>query len=145
MGNLKNKRHQTNNHHHVYKLPGRMTKDSDNATQTHTPTVKIEGSRIINIQKLQEYVNELTLHATQCGGSVVLTGEEIASLPGSCVGGVKSLVHTVCACSVTPGFLGLWKLADTTPQYHSVYHRIIVCCTHTIDDGGAFRRVWERG
>ena len=69
----------------------------------------------------------------------------IASFPGSCVGGVKSLVRTVCACSVTPGFLGLWKLADTTPQYHSVYHRIIVRCTRTIEDGGAFRRVWERG
>ena len=69
----------------------------------------------------------------------------LASFPGSCVGGVKSLVHTVCACSVTPGFLGLWKLADTMPQYHSVYHRIIVCCTRTIEDGGAFRRVWERG
>ena len=51
----------------------------------------------------------------------------------------------VCACSVTPGFLGLWKLADTTPQYHSVHHRIIVRCTRTIEDGGAFRRVWERG
>ena len=42
------------------------------------------------------------------------------------MGGVESLVHTVCACSVTlacsvtPGFLGLWKLADTTPQYCSV-------------------------
>ena len=23
-------------------------------------------------------------------------------------------VHTVCACSVPPGFLGVWKLADTT-------------------------------
>ena len=24
--------------------------------------------------------------------------------------GEKSLVHTVCACSVFPGFLGIWKL-----------------------------------
>ena len=24
--------------------------------------------------------------------------------------GKKSLVHTVCACSVFPGFLGIWKL-----------------------------------
>ena len=46
--------------------------------------------------------------------------DHLASFPGSCVGGVKSLVHTVCACSVTPGFMGLWKLADTMPQYHSI-------------------------
>ena len=51
------------------------------------------------------------------------------------MGRVKSLVHTVCTCSVTPGFLGLWKLANTTPQYHSVYHCIIVRCTCTIEDG----------
>ena len=69
----------------------------------------------------------------------------VASFPGSCVGRVKSLVHTVCACSVTPGFLRLWKVADTTPQYHSIHHRIIVCCTCTIEDDGAFRRVWEWG
>ena len=29
--------------------------------------------------------------------------------------GEKSLVHTVCACSVFPGFLGIRKLADITP------------------------------
>ena len=56
------------------------------------------------------------------------------------MGGVKSLVHTVCACS---GFLGLWKLAETTPQYHSVHHHIIVCFMRTIEDGAAFRRVWN--
>ena len=34
------------------------------------------------------------------------------------MGGVASLVHTVCACSVTPGAV------DTTLQYHSIYHHI---------------------
>ena len=58
-------------------LPGRTIKDIDTDTQAHTPTVKIEGSRIINIQKLQQYINVLTVHATQCGGSVILTGEEM--------------------------------------------------------------------
>ena len=59
------------------------------------------------------------------------------------MGGVESLVHTACTCSVTPGFLGLWKLVDTTSQYHSVYHRIIVRFTHTIEDGGAEESVNE--
>ena len=52
--------------------------------------------------------------------------------------GERALLDThCCACSVTPGFLGLWKLADTTLQYHSVHHRIIICCTCTIEDGSA--------
>ena len=39
------------------------------------PHTTIEGSRVINVMKLQQYINELTVHSTQCGGSVVLTGE----------------------------------------------------------------------
>jgi len=35
-----------------------------------------------------------------------------ASFPGSW--GKKSLVHTVCACSVPAGILQVWKIADTT-------------------------------
>ena len=61
MGNQKNKRHHRNHHRHVYmkkNLTGRTIKDSDTDTQAHTPTVKIEGSRIINMQKLQQYINE---------------------------------------------------------------------------------------
>ena len=34
-----------------------------------------EGSRIINMDKLKQYINDLTLHASRCGGSVVLSGE----------------------------------------------------------------------
>ena len=81
MGNQKNKRHHRNNHGRVYmkNLPGRTIKDSDTDTQAHTPTVKIEGSIIINIQKLQQYINELTVHATQCGGSVILTSSNLCS------------------------------------------------------------------
>ena len=36
-------------------------------------TVTIGGSRIINIDKLKQYTNDLTLHAAGCGGSIVLT------------------------------------------------------------------------
>ena len=32
-------------------------------------------------------------------------GGGLASFPGSCGGGVEGLVHTVYACSATPGFL----------------------------------------
>ena len=38
-------------------------------------TVTVEGSRTINIHKLSEYLNELTVHAAKCGGAFTLDGE----------------------------------------------------------------------
>ena len=38
--------------------------------------VTIDGSRIINIDKLKTYINDLTVHASKCGGIVTLTGEK---------------------------------------------------------------------
>ena len=56
MGNKKNKLHHRNGHRHVYtrkNLPGQKGKDSTQRdTPVLQPTVAIEGSRIINIQKL---------------------------------------------------------------------------------------------
>ena len=40
--------------------------------QTH---VSIEGSRIINIDKLLLFIDRLTSHTVQCGGAVILQGE----------------------------------------------------------------------
>ena len=51
--------------------------------------------------------------------------------------GEKSLVHTVCACSVPPGFLGIRKLADITPYTIPSIIVFFVRCT-TIEDGGDF-------
>ena len=39
-------------------------------------TVTIEGSRIINIDKLSKYVDNITVHPSKCGGNIVLTGEK---------------------------------------------------------------------
>ena len=38
-------------------------------------TLSIEGSRIINVDKLQQYMTNLTKHATKCQGRIVLRGE----------------------------------------------------------------------
>ncbi len=38
-------------------------------------TVTIDGSRIINMSKLKQYMNDLTIHAAQCGGAFTLAGE----------------------------------------------------------------------
>ncbi len=35
----------------------------------------IDGSRIMNLNKLKEYTDELTLHASRCKGSIILKGE----------------------------------------------------------------------
>ena len=40
------------------------------------PSLQITGSRIINLDKLQCYVEKLTSHASRCGGTVKLIGEE---------------------------------------------------------------------
>ena len=37
---------------------------------------RVEGSRIINLEKLQEYINTFIVHAAQCGGDILLTGEK---------------------------------------------------------------------
>ena len=69
-------------------MPGE--KCSDTSTDTHTaPTVTIQGSRIINVHKLQQYIGQLTVHATRCVGTVVLSGEVR--------NGLASLLSTQCS------------------------------------------------
>ena len=54
----------------------------------------MQGSRIINLDKLQEYINHLTVHGAQCGGDIVLTGETRA--------GLASIISTHCSkCNYT--------------------------------------------
>ena len=73
MGSYKNKRNHHNNHRHVFRQRWHAKKYQKQAC-THE-SVRIEGSRIVNIEKLQEYVNNLTINAAQCGGDVFLEGE----------------------------------------------------------------------
>ena len=35
----------------------------------------LKGSRIVNLEKSQEYINYLTIHAARCGGEIIITGE----------------------------------------------------------------------
>ena len=54
----------------------------------------MQGSRIINLDNLQEYINRLTVHAAQCEGNIVLTGETRA--------GLASIISSHCSkCSYT--------------------------------------------
>ena len=80
MGNIKNQRKSYSKHHrHAYrkkKLPcqkAQTRKSRD--TQTQKQAVSLEGSRIINLEELQKYTEDLNKHASQCQGSPVLSGE----------------------------------------------------------------------
>ena len=73
MGSNKNKRNHRNHHRHVFKRRWHAEKYQQRACTQQSGT--IEGSRIVNLEKLQEYINNLTVHAAQCGGDILLAGE----------------------------------------------------------------------
>ena len=56
-------------------------------TQQPLQQVVVEGSRIINIHKLQLFISRLTSHTVQCGGDIILKGEVrdgLASILSTC-------------------------------------------------------------
>ena len=89
MGNSRKKR-GSNRPRHVFKnrrMPHqkrklKVTGKTNTTLATPLPTeiqelehTTIEGCRIINIEKLNQYMKELALHASSCGGSFILNGE----------------------------------------------------------------------
>ena len=92
MGNRKNQRCHYNNHRrvfrkkHVYKSQPRSRR-----SPRKEPSLQAAGSRIINLDKLQCYIERLTSHASQCGGTVKLIrrAEEWACFDS------KQYLHTV--------------------------------------------------
>lgn len=101
MGSNKNKKNSRNNtHRHTYKrkkLPGQVKRKdktlSDNDKEEQT--VNIEGSRIINIEKLRLYTDDLAAHATRCEGSIILNGETRDGLASILTGHCSTCKHTI--------------------------------------------------
>ena len=62
---------------------------TDSSTQQEESRVSIEGSRIITVDKLQVYIDDLTKHSLHCGGSIVLCGE--------CRDGLTSILSSHCS------------------------------------------------
>ena len=92
MGNCKNKCNHRNNHRHVFKRKYHPEKYWKHANTQES--VLIQGSRIVNLEKLQEYINSLTMHAAQCGSDILLAGEKQS--------GLASIISTRCSkCSYT--------------------------------------------
>ena len=83
MGNKKNNKNHSN-HRHVYKKkrnPFKYKKSSctqltRQSRNSQSPPPTLQGSRIINLDKLQKYSSDLTAHSLRCDGTVTLTGEK---------------------------------------------------------------------
>ena len=76
MGNSKNKRKSYSKHNrHAYrrkKLPWKKTQTQvGQSMDTEKQIVNLEGSRIVNL----DYMEDVTKHAMQCQGSIILSGE----------------------------------------------------------------------
>lgn len=104
MGNTKNKRNSLKNTHrhaylkkknpkktHYYKKNQQMDTEqqTDTEQQMYKEDTEVAGSRIIDLNNLQQYTNDLTEHSTHCQGSITLSGESregLASvLSGNCL------------------------------------------------------------
>ena len=90
MGNSKNKARHNNYHRRVFskRKPPRQYKKA-------TGKCTIQGSRIINIDKLGEYVSSITQHSATCGGSVILSGEKRAGLASILSSKCTKCNHTI--------------------------------------------------
>ena len=64
-----------------------VSKSSDGNNDTNATL--LNGSRIINLEKLKEYISALTVHAAQCRSEIVLIGEKKA--------GLASVLSSKCA------------------------------------------------
>ena len=75
MGSDKTEKDHRYYHRHVYmkKLPCRKGKKQSETGRAESE-VKIEGCRIINIDRLQEYTDNLTERSRTCEGSITLIG-----------------------------------------------------------------------
>ena len=48
---------------------------TDGHQHTRRPGISLEGSRTINVDKLQQHTVDLTKHPARCRGSIVLCGD----------------------------------------------------------------------
>ena len=93
MGNNKNKKIKARSgHRHAYvkkKLPWMkkcIKKKQHNNTETEQNDKVLNGSRIINLEQLQEYTDELTKHSSECEGTISLVCETRDGLASTLTG-----------------------------------------------------------
>ena len=89
MANKRNKKNRKlSAHRHVFikkKLPGKCRSVSQQKRKS-SPTLQLQGSRIVNVENLQQYTTDLHHHSTVCEGSVSISTESRDGLT-SVIGG----------------------------------------------------------
>jgi len=95
MGSNRNKKNHRNNHRHVFRKrkspfskkiqPGLKENSVNQASaksvmvndkqDTNKTVTTIDGSRIMNVDKMKKYTDEIALHAARCEGSIILKVE----------------------------------------------------------------------
>lgn len=93
MGNNRNKKHHRNNHRHVFRKkfqPHKYKKPTQLPNSTLT-----KGSRIINLDKLHQYTDDISAHSLHCKGSIVLTGETRHGLASILKGQCPTCNHSI--------------------------------------------------
>lgn len=67
----------------------------NNGDTTKKTTVSMEGSRVINMEKLKQYTADLNKHSTRCEGSITLSNESRAGLASVLTGHCSNCEHTI--------------------------------------------------
>ncbi len=71
-----------------------LSLDTDESTST-AAEANIQGSRIINIDQLKKYSDELSRHSMHCSGSIVLNGEFRDGLASIIIAQCSICKHTI--------------------------------------------------
>lgn len=96
MGNKKNQtKKRKNSHRHVFVNRKKRVKNKDNKLSINKETVRVQGSRIINIDKLQRYSEDLVAHSKRCDGTFMLAGEHRDGLASIFTGHCSNCQHTI--------------------------------------------------
>lgn len=104
MGNKKNRKYNGNGCRRVFgrkrKCPQKHKPEPvrvipDSQLQKGSSGPSIQGSRIVNIEKLQQYISDVTIHSAQCGGDFSLIGETRHGLASILKGECSSCGHTI--------------------------------------------------
>ena len=89
--------HKRRNHRTEVQLSDEQQSDTEEQ-QTDVEeeeTAGLEKSRVINLDKLQQYTDDLVAHSTYCDGSITLSGETRDGLASILSGRCTTCQHTI--------------------------------------------------
>ena len=82
------------------------------------------SSRIVNLDKLQQYVNDLSIHSAQCGDSFVLTGETRQGFASILAGQCSACNHSI-SLETSPKVKGLKQYARWECNLAAVWGQMV--------------------